>query len=140
MHSLLKQQNKIQPFLKSRFLLYHSVSHYSNLNNQAHFGLKHETMDSVVCYGKQDYKYETRKIPIDLHPDEILINVTRVGICAGDPKCYLGAPLFWAPNEFGEPYCQKGVIAGHEEQYHKKPKVPEWNPKIFPKMLGLVTH
>merc|ERR1712130_1005959 len=71
-------------------------------------------MDAVVCYGAQDYKYEKRKIPIDLKPDEVLIEVTRVGICAGDTKCYLGAPLFWRPNEFGEPYCESGVTAGHE--------------------------
>jgi len=71
-------------------------------------------MNCVVCHGPQDYRYEEKKIPVDLKPDEALINVTRVGICAGDTKCYLGAPLFFAPNEFGEPYCQSGVVAGHE--------------------------
>eukprot|EP01083_Nonionella_stella_P032336 88501_1 len=83
-------------------------------NEQIDFGLRHEFMDSVVCYGPQDYKYEKRKIPVDLKPNEVLMNVTRVGICAGDTKCYLGAPLFWGHNEFGEPYCQSGVVAGHE--------------------------
>ena len=72
-------------------------------------------MNAVLCHGPQDYKYEKKiKVPLDLAPDEVLINVTRVGICAGDTKCFLGAPLFWGPNEFGESYCQKGVIAGHE--------------------------
>merc|ERR1719295_958942 len=111
MNSLLRHP---LPRVQSRLPTHLPLSQCSNLNNQANFGLKYETMDSVVCYGKHDYKYEKRRIPVDLAPDEALINVTRVGICAGDTKCYLGAPLFWAPNEFGEPYCQKGVIAGHE--------------------------
>eukprot|EP01084_Bolivina_argentea_P100377 180240_1 len=91
-----------------------TLSKSSLTNEKVQFGLQHEFMDSVVCHGAQDYRYEKKKIPLDLQPDELLINVTRVGICAGDTKCYLGAPLFWAPNEFGEPYCQEGVIAGHE--------------------------
>ena len=32
---------------------------------------------------------------------EVLVKVLSVGICAGDAKCYAGAPYFW-----GEMFCR----------------------------------
>lgn len=37
---------------------------------------------------------ETRPIP-DIGDDEVLVKVLAVGICAGDAKCFSGAPYFW---------------------------------------------
>lgn len=81
--------------VKSRPPTHLTLSQCSNLNNQANFGLKYETMDSVVCYGKHDYKYEKRRIPVDLAPDEALINVKRVGICAGGNFISMKSRNFW---------------------------------------------
>ena len=41
-----------------------------------------------------DYRMESRPIP-DIGDDEILVKVLAVGICAGDAKCFSGAPYFW---------------------------------------------
>lgn len=71
-----------------------------------------ESMRAVVCYGPEDYRLEIVPIP-SIGPEEVLIRVTAVGICAGDAKCYYGAPLFWGDKE-REAYCQPPVIPGHE--------------------------
>ena len=44
----------------------------------------------------------------------IVIKVLAVGVCAGDSKCFAGAPHFWSPGEYGKSYCQPPVIPGHE--------------------------
>lgn len=46
-------------------------------------------------------------------PEEVVIRVKSVGICASDLKCYLGAALFWG-DEHRQGYCQPPVIPGHE--------------------------
>ena len=37
---------------------------------------------------------ETRSLP-EAREEEVLVKVLAVGICAGDAKCYAGAPYFW---------------------------------------------
>jgi threonine dehydrogenase-like Zn-dependent dehydrogenase len=43
----------------------------------------------------------------------VLVRVLAAGICAGDVKCFNGAPLFWG-DENRTGYCQPPVIPGHE--------------------------
>lgn len=70
------------------------------------------TMQAVVCYGPEDYRLEEREVP-QPGPEEVVIRVQSVGICASDLKCYQGAALFWG-DEFRQGYCQPPVIPGHE--------------------------
>eukprot|EP01104_Vermistella_antarctica_P011203 TRINITY_DN3106_c0_g1_i1.p1 TRINITY_DN3106_c0_g1~~TRINITY_DN3106_c0_g1_i1.p1 ORF type:complete len:416 (-),score=49.41 TRINITY_DN3106_c0_g1_i1:35-1219(-) len=96
------------------------------------------SMSAVVCWGPKDYRYTTdRPIPalcpleheqssstlssssLDPPPpmlgtDEVLVKVARCGICAGDAKCYHGAPLFWGDGDSLEGYCKPPVVPGHE--------------------------
>jgi threonine dehydrogenase-like Zn-dependent dehydrogenase len=45
----------------------------------------------------------------------VLVKVLSVGICAGDAKCFAGAPYFWGDKEKGHPrYVEPPVIPGHE--------------------------
>ena len=53
-----------------------------------------QRMRSVLCYGPHDYRLEEIPVP-QIGPGEVLIKVLSAGICAGDLKCYSGAPLFW---------------------------------------------
>ena len=71
-----------------------------------------KTMQAVVCHGPQDYRLEEWAVP-EPGPEEVVIRVEAVGICASDLKCYLGAPLFWGDDQ-REGYCQPPVIPGHE--------------------------
>ena len=43
---------------------------------------------------KGDYRVEERPIP-EIGEEEVLVKVLAVGICAGDAKCFAGAPYFW---------------------------------------------
>ena len=54
-----------------------------------------ETMRAVRCHGIRDYRLENLPTPQpdNLKENEILVRVTRCGICAGDAKCYSGAPM-----------------------------------------------
>ena len=70
------------------------------------------SMRAVVCYGPRDYRLEERPVPRP-GPEEVLVRVLGVGICASDLKCYQGAPLFWG-DEHREGYCQPPVVPGHE--------------------------
>ena len=77
-----------------------------------------ERMKSVVCFGPGcyrqanrrylhrcsctvvspgDYRMEELEVP-RVDPGEVLVKVLAVGICAGDAKCYAGAPHFWGIN------------------------------------------
>ena len=53
-------------------------------------------MKAVVCHGPKDYKIEEVNVPQITSEDEVIIEVERVGICAGDSKCFAGAPHFWS--------------------------------------------
>ncbi len=70
------------------------------------------TMQAVVCHGPRDYRIEECAVPRP-GPEEVVIRVRSVGICASDLKCYTGAPLFWG-DEHRQGYCQPPVIPGHE--------------------------
>jgi len=71
-----------------------------------------QTMQAVMCYGPRDYRLEEVPVP-RIGPGEVLVRVLGAGICAGDAKCYAGAPLFWG-DERRQGYCQPPVTPGHE--------------------------
>ena len=71
-----------------------------------------KTMRSVMCYGAHDYRLEELPVP-EAGPGEVLVRILAAGICAGDVKCYAGAPLFWG-DEYRQGYCQPPVTPGHE--------------------------
>jgi threonine dehydrogenase-like Zn-dependent dehydrogenase len=69
-------------------------------------------MRSVMCYGPFDYRLEEIAVP-SVKLDEVLVRILGAGICAGDVKCYAGAPLFWG-DAHRQGYCQPPVTPGHE--------------------------
>lgn len=71
-----------------------------------------KTMHSVMCYGPRDYRLEEIPVP-NVQPGEVLVRILGAGICAGDVKCFAGAPLFWG-DEYRQGYCQPPVTPGHE--------------------------
>lgn len=71
-----------------------------------------KTMRSVMCHGAYDYRLEEIPVP-QVEPGEVLVRVLGAGICAGDAKCFSGAPLFWG-DEYRPAYCQPPVTPGHE--------------------------
>ncbi|MCX5478669.1 alcohol dehydrogenase catalytic domain-containing protein [Kaistia geumhonensis] len=68
------------------------------------------TMTAVVCHGPRDYRVERVGMP-EAGPREIVVRVDACGICAGDCKCWAGAPMFWGGDN---PYVKPPVIPGHE--------------------------
>ena len=71
-----------------------------------------KTMQAIMCHGPKDYRVEEYAVP-QPGPEEVVVKVKSVGICASDLKCYQGAPLFWG-DAHREGYCQAPVIPGHE--------------------------
>jgi threonine dehydrogenase-like Zn-dependent dehydrogenase len=71
-----------------------------------------DRMLSVVTHGPEDYRLEEIATPT-AGPGEVLIRVEAAGVCAGDAKCFYGAPLFWG-DEHREGYCQPPITPGHE--------------------------
>lgn len=71
-----------------------------------------KTMRSVMCYGPHDYRLEEIPVP-QVKAGEVLIRVMAAGICAGDAKCFAGAPLFWG-DDYRPGYCQPPITPGHE--------------------------
>ncbi|MCJ7700144.1 MAG: alcohol dehydrogenase catalytic domain-containing protein [Anaerolineales bacterium] len=71
-----------------------------------------KTMRSVVCYGPEDYRLEEIAIPT-VTAGEVLVRILGAGICAGDAKCFSGAPLFWG-DKVRQAYCQPPITPGHE--------------------------
>lgn len=49
-------------------------------------------MRAVVCSGIGDYGQEVLPVPSPA-AGEVLIKVSRCGLCAGDAKCYKGADM-----------------------------------------------
>jgi erythritol/L-threitol dehydrogenase len=72
-----------------------------------------EKMQAVVAYAPGDYRLEQVDVP-RAGPDDIIIEVEAVGICAGDIKCYLGAPSFWGDDKGQPQYVKAPMIPGHE--------------------------
>lgn len=66
-------------------------------------------MNALVLHGFQDYRYESVEKPIP-GPNELLVKVEAVGICASDGKVFTGAEKYWGGN------LPKNlpVIPGHE--------------------------
>jgi threonine dehydrogenase-like Zn-dependent dehydrogenase len=71
-----------------------------------------KTMRSIICHGPEDYRLEEIPIP-QVQPGEVLVRILGAGICAGDSKCFHGAPLFWG-DEARQGYCQPPITPGHE--------------------------
>ncbi|MEM7530557.1 MAG: alcohol dehydrogenase catalytic domain-containing protein [Chloroflexota bacterium] len=71
-----------------------------------------KTMPAVICHGPEDYRLEEQPVP-QIGPNEVLVRVKSIGICASDLKCYTGAPLFWG-DDHRVGYAQPPVIPGHE--------------------------
>jgi erythritol/L-threitol dehydrogenase len=71
-----------------------------------------KTMRSIICHGPEDYRLEEIPVP-RVDPGEVLVRVQGAGICAGDSKCFYGAPLFWG-DEHRTGYCQPPITPGHE--------------------------
>jgi len=69
-----------------------------------------DTMTAVVCHGPRDYRVEEIGKP-KAGPREAIIRVGACGICAGDCKCWAGAPMFWGGEN---PYVKPPVVPGHE--------------------------
>jgi len=72
---------------------------------------KKNFMLAVVGYKPQDYRLEEVPLP-KVGPEEVVIRVKRVGICASDLKCYQGADRFWKGPP--TPYVKPPFIPGHE--------------------------
>ena len=53
------------------------------------------TINTTLLLG--DYHQEVCAVP-EVEEEEVLVRTLAVGICAGDAKCFAGAPYFW-----GEP-------------------------------------
>lgn len=68
-----------------------------------------KTMKAVVIHGPGDYRMEKKAVPVP-GPNELLVKVEAVGICAGDAKCWAGSARFWEDGKFTEP----PVTPGHE--------------------------
>ncbi|XP_064394694.1 erythritol/L-threitol dehydrogenase-like isoform X2 [Halichondria panicea] len=71
-----------------------------------------ETMKCVRCHAPGDYRVEEVGVP-EVGEGELLVKVLAVGICAGDAKCFAGAPYYWG-NSDRACYIQPPVIPGHE--------------------------
>src|SRR5436190_20165087 len=71
-----------------------------------------QTMQAVVCHGPRDYRLEEVDVP-EPGPGEALVRVEAVGMCAGDLKCYDGAPKFWGVAT-RRAWGETEVVPGHE--------------------------
>ena len=56
-----------------------------------------KTMPAVVCLGPKDYRLEEVPVP-QAGPEEVIIKVSQVGICASDLKSTWARPCFGAMN------------------------------------------
>lgn len=67
-------------------------------------------MNAVLCYAPNDYRLEEDVTIPKAGPLEVVVRVTACGVCAGDAKCFHGAPLFWKDPQ----WCQPPITPGHE--------------------------
>lgn len=72
-----------------------------------------KTMKALVAYGKYDYRLELDYPTPDCGPDDIVIKTEACGVCAGDLKCYHGAPSYWG-DEIQPSWVKPPFIPGHE--------------------------
>lgn len=67
-------------------------------------------MRAIECHGPRDYRLTSAAVrPLCAH--ELLVKVSRCGICAGDSKCYAGAAAFWGGGD-SAPFVEVPVIPG----------------------------
>jgi len=52
-----------------------------------------------ICGLLGDYRLEKWPVP-EVEDGDVLVRVLAVGICAGDAKCFAGAPHFWGKTFF----------------------------------------
>jgi 2-desacetyl-2-hydroxyethyl bacteriochlorophyllide A dehydrogenase len=71
-----------------------------------------EKMKAVICHGPEDYRLEEIAVPKP-EAGEVLVRTLSTGVCAGDAKCFAGAPMFWGDRD-REAYCEAPVVPGHE--------------------------
>jgi len=71
-----------------------------------------DLMNAVICHGPEDYRLERVPVPRP-GPDQALVKVDAVGICASDLKCYHGAAKFWG-DDSRPAWAETEVIPGHE--------------------------
>lgn len=69
-------------------------------------------MKSVVMHAPGDYRLEERDVPRP-GPQDLLLRVEAVGVCASDLKCYDGAAKFWG-GDGRDRWVVPGVVPGHE--------------------------
>lgn len=68
------------------------------------------TMRAIECHAPKDYRLKS--VPVQtLQRGELLVKVSRCGICAGDSKCFSGAPAFWGSPD-SAPFVEVPVIPG----------------------------
>lgn len=71
------------------------------------------SMRAVLCHAPRDYRLSTLPVPAP-GPFELLLKVSRCGLCAGDAKCHAGADMFWGTGDYTTPYVDPPCVAGHE--------------------------
>ena len=71
-----------------------------------------DMMRAVICHGPENYQLEEVDVPLP-GPEEALVKVEAVGICASDLKCYHGATKFWGDADRAA-YAETEVTPGHE--------------------------
>ncbi|MFQ5810924.1 MAG: alcohol dehydrogenase catalytic domain-containing protein [Armatimonadota bacterium] len=71
-----------------------------------------KTMKAIVTRAPGDYRLEEVPTPT-AEAGEVVIKLHACGVCAGDAKCYEGAPMFWGDDTRAR-YVQPPCIPGHE--------------------------
>lgn len=72
-----------------------------------------KTMKALVAYGIGDYRMEQEAAVPVCGDDDIIIKTEGCGICAGDLKCWQGAPRFWGSDN-SKAFVEPPFIPGHE--------------------------
>ena len=72
-----------------------------------------KTMKALVAYSAVDYRFEPEYPIPKCEEDDILIKTEGCGICAGDLKCWHGAPMFWG-DDIQPCWVESPFVPGHE--------------------------